>query len=88
MSDAFLVMAILSVLAGVVAAIRMTVALNRRGIHVNLLLWRVFFFRYLHQYKRVTVSESGKVGPLYYSYVTAMVVAVVCAIIGLILRAT
>ena len=87
MSTVFLVVAILAALWGVVDAILIAIALDKRGISVNMVLFRLFFFRYLNDYKRVTTSESGKVGPLYYSYITAMSVALVCAAIGLILRA-
>jgi len=87
MSTAFLVLAILSVLWGVVDAILMAVALDKRGIHVNVFLFRLYFFRYLNQYKTATLRETGRIGALYYSYITAMTVALVCAVIGLILRA-
>jgi hypothetical protein len=86
MSTVFFVLAILSALWGVVDFILIAAALDKRGIHVNMFLARVFFFRYLNQYKRATMSENGKVGPLYYSYIVAMNVALVCAVIGLILR--
>jgi hypothetical protein len=88
MSTLFLVLAIVSALWGVVDFILITVALEKRGIHVNMLLARVYFFRYLNQYKDVTLKETGKVGSLYYSYTTAMALALVCAVIGFILRAT
>ncbi len=87
MSTVFLVVAILGALWGVVDFVLIAAALEKHGIHVNLLLARVFFFRYLNQYKSATISESGKVGPLYYSYIAAMNVALVCAVIGLLLRA-
>ena len=87
MSTVFLTMAMLSALWGVADFILIAAALERRGIHVNMLLARVFFFRYLNQYKNATISETGKVGPLYNSYIAAMIVALVCAVIGLILRA-
>jgi hypothetical protein len=78
MSTAFLVVAILSALWGVVDFVLIAVALEKRGIHVNMFLARVFFFRYLNQYKNATLSETGKVGPLYYSYIAAMNIALVC----------
>jgi len=87
MSDVFLVVAILSALWGVVDSILIMVALDKRGIPVNMFLARVYFFRYLNEYKRVTVKETGAVGQLYHSYITAMSVALVCAVIGLMLRA-
>jgi hypothetical protein len=82
-----LVVAILSALWGVVDAILIAVALDRRGIHVNMLLFRVFFFRYLSQYREVTLKETGTVGPLFYSFITAMNVALVSGIVGWVLKA-
>lgn len=87
MSTAFLVMAVLCALWGVVDAMLIAVGLDKRGVPVNMVLFRLFFFRYLGQYKTATVRETGRVGPLYYSYITAMSLALVCAVIGLILRA-
>lgn len=45
MSAGFLVIAILSALWGVTDAILIAIALDRRGIHVNMFLFRVFFVR-------------------------------------------
>lgn len=87
MSTLFLVVAILCALWGVVDFIRIGVALDKRGIPVNMFLARAYVFRYLREYKRITVSETGKVGPLYHSYITAMALALVCAAIGLMLGA-
>ncbi|MFB3908907.1 MAG: hypothetical protein ACE15D_10940 [Candidatus Eisenbacteria bacterium] len=86
MSTAFLVLAVLCALWGVVNAILIVAALQRRGIHVNLLLLRLDFFRHLTQYRTLTFSETGRVGPLYYSYLIAMSVALLSVAIALILR--
>ena len=88
MSTAFLVVAILSALWGVAAWVRIAIELDRRGIKVNMLLARLYVFRYLSQYKSVTLAETGKVGPLYHSYITSMVLALAFALIGLVLRAS
>ncbi len=87
MSTVFLALAILSASLGVASFVLMAAALERRGIRVNMPLVRFYFFRYLSQYRSITISETGKVGPLYNAYVAAMLVALVCAIIGLLLRA-
>jgi hypothetical protein len=87
MSTVFLACAVASALWGTVLSIRIARALEKHDIHVNVFQFRAFFFRYLDQYKKVTGRETGRPGPLYYSYITAMNVALVCAIIGLILRA-
>jgi len=88
MSTVFFALAILSAFWGVIDFVLIAIALEKRGIHVNMFLARVFFFRYLSQYKAATMSETGKVGSLYHSYVAAMIVALVCAVIGLMLRAS
>ncbi|MDQ1355196.1 MAG: hypothetical protein QG657_5506 [Acidobacteriota bacterium] len=87
MSTLFFVVAILSALWGVYNFIQIAAALEKRGIHVNMFLARIFFFRYLNQYKSITMKETGKVGHFYYAYIVAMNVALVCVLIGLILRA-
>jgi hypothetical protein len=83
----FLIAGILSALWGVMDFILIAAALDKRGIPVNPLLFRVFFFRYLNQYRKATLQETGKVGGLYYSFIIAMNLALVCCIAGFILRA-
>lgn len=86
LSTALLTIALLSAIWGVVDSILIAVALDRRNIPVNMLLFRLFFFRYLSQYKRATLKETGRVGTLYYSFIIAMNVALVCGVLGLVLR--
>lgn len=88
MSTALFVVAILAVLWGVVDTILIAVALDRRGVKVNPFLWRVHVFRYMNQYKTITLKETGRVGPLYYSYLTSMIIALVFGVLGLLLRAS
>jgi len=85
-STSFLVIAIPSALWGVVGAILIAAALDRRGIPVNMILFRMFPIRDLSLYRDTTQHEAGKVGPLHYSYIVAMNLALVSAVIGLILR--
>jgi hypothetical protein len=86
MSTFLLTIAIVSALWGVMDVILISIELDKRGIRVNMFLFRVNFFRYLRQYKKITLKENGKVGSLYYSFIFAMNLALVCAIIGLLLR--
>lgn len=86
LSTALLAMALLGVIWGVVDSILIAVALDKRNIPVNMVLFRLYFFRYLSQYKKATLSETGRVGPLFYSFIIAMNVALVCGVAGLILR--
>jgi hypothetical protein len=87
LSTVLLTVAVLSVIWGVADAILLAVWLDKRGFPINMLLFRVLIIRYLNQYRDETLKETGKVGPLFYSYIVAMNLALVCAVVGLILRA-
>jgi hypothetical protein len=87
LSTAFLVLAIASAIWGVIDSILIAVALDKRGLAVNMVLFRLFFFRYLSQYRQVTIQETGKTGNLFYSFIFSMILALICCIAALILRA-
>ena len=79
---------IVSVLWGVASALMIAAALQKRGVKINWFWFRVFLlFRYLDQYRDITRRETGRTGWLFYSYVVAMIVTLVTAIVGLVLRA-
>jgi hypothetical protein len=84
----FLGIAIVSALWGVASALMIAAALQKRGVKINWFWFRLFLlFRYLDQYRDITRRETGRTGRLFYSYVVAMTVALVTAIVGLVLRA-
>jgi hypothetical protein len=76
---------VVCVVWAVVAAIRIAVDLDRRGLPVSAIWLRVMILKYLHEYARVTREETGRVGPLFYHYVVplniALVIVVVVAVI-------
>jgi hypothetical protein len=86
MSNLFFGIAAVSVIWGVVSAIAIASYVSKRGYKVNLLLFRLFIFKYIHQYAEITTQESGRPGALFYSYITAMNLALVCVIIGAVLK--
>jgi hypothetical protein len=53
---------------------------------VNYWFIRFLIFRYLAQYKEITVKESGYPGPWYTRYIAFMLGALGFAVVGLILR--
>ncbi len=53
MSTVFIIVAILGALWGVVDLILIAVALDKRGIKVNMVLFRLFVFRYLKAFSAV-----------------------------------
>ncbi len=40
--------------------------LDKRNIKINIFLVRIYIFKYLNQYKEITIEESGNPGLLYY----------------------
>jgi len=62
-------------------------ALHKRGFKVNWIFLKVLIIKYVGQYREVTLKETGKVGPWYYSFIVAMNLALVTGIIGCILHA-
>ena len=65
----------------VVASVLIARDLERRGVSVDLLWLRVKMLKYLGQYRKVTLEETGRVGPLFYHYVIPLNVALVLVII-------
>ena len=87
-SDILFAVAIVSVLWGVASAVLIAEALRKRGVKVNWIFLRFLILsKYLGQYRDITRQETGRSGPLFYSYVVAMNLALVTAIAGIILRA-
>jgi len=88
-SDILLAVAVGSALWGVASAVLIVEALRKRGVKVNWVFVRFLILsKYLGQYRDITRQETGRTGPLFYSYVIAMNLALVTAIAGIVLRAT
>ena len=61
------------------------VSLQKRGYKVNWIWLRVLILsKYLGQYRDVTLQETGRPGPLFYSYIIAMNIAIVTGIAGVV----
>jgi hypothetical protein len=86
-SEACFVLALLCIVWGAVSAVRIAAALHGRGIRIQPVLLNVLIFKYLYQYRAITLSETGRTGLLFYSYVLAMNLALIAAITGLVVRA-
>ncbi len=86
MSSLFFILAIVSVACGITASIIIAAFLSKRGIRINYLFFRVLMFKYINQYRRITMEETGKPGPWFYSFVTAMILTLIFAMTGIILK--
>ena len=47
----------------------------------NFIFIKLFIFRYVNNYKRITKNETGKVGYLFYSWLISINVALVCFVL-------
>ena len=78
----FLILAIISAWWGIMSSIMIVSFLKKRGIKINYFLLRILMLKYIHQYHQITRQETGKTGPWFYSYIIAMLLALVFVVIG------
>ncbi len=88
MSTLFLAAALVSIAVGIVSAIKIASFLSARGHKISFIFFRMMIIKYVHDYQVITSSENenGHAGPWFYVYITAMNLALIFAIIGMILR--
>ena len=71
---------------GTVAAVRIAAFLDERGIKTPFFLFRVYVFRNISRYKKITTEETGKPGGLYGHCVYAFSASLVFALAALAVR--
>jgi hypothetical protein len=85
MSSIILICAIACVCLYVIFSMMIVHQLSRRGVKISFLLLRLYIIKYIHQYKKMTLEETGKVGPLYYPCIISVNMALVFALLYFIL---
>lgn len=85
-SDILLVTAVLCALWGIVSSIVIFSWLSSRGVSINFFMIRLLIFRYISTYRCMTIAEDGRPGFWFYSYIWAMVAALVAVVLSFILR--
>lgn len=85
-SNLLLALAVACAAAAVVAALRITAALDRMGVRTPPPLLRALVLRNLLRYREITQHETGRVGPLFWAYVVPVNAALVLAVAALLLR--
>jgi hypothetical protein len=73
-------LAIICALGSVFTGVRIANDLRARGISANPALVRWMIFKYMAEYRRVTLKETGQVGPLYNICATISALAAIFAI--------
>jgi len=86
MSILLAVLAILSALWAIVSSLVIAAFLSNRGVKINYVFFKVLMIRYIHQYRKITMQESGRPGPWFYSFVISINLALVLGIVAIVLR--
>ena len=86
MANALLIFALVFVGLFVIFSIMIVHELSKRGVKINFILLRLYIIKYIHEYKQLTLKETGKIGPLYYPCIISVNLALALAIVGLVLR--
>lgn len=86
-SNLFIALAAVCAVWSVVAAILLARAMEQYGTRTPFLFVGVLVFRNLHRYQEVTRRETGKTGPLFYSYVVPINLAWLFALAAWVVRA-
>ncbi len=60
--------------------------LSKRGVRINFFLLRLLIIKYIHQYRQLTLEETGKIGPLFYPCIASVNMALVLFIVYLMLE--
>jgi hypothetical protein len=85
-STVLALLAILCALGSVYYGVRIANELRARGIAANPALVRWMIFKYMTEYRRVTLRETGQVGPLYRQCATVSALAAFFAIAAIIVK--
>ncbi len=65
----------------VTLAMVMVHEVSKRGVKINFLWLRLYIIKYMHQYKKMTKKETGKVGPLFYPCIASINMALILAVV-------
>jgi hypothetical protein len=86
MPNVFLILALVFVGLFVIFSMMIVQELSKRGVKINFVLLRLYLIKYIGQYKQITLKETGKTGPLYCPCVISVILALVLAVAGLIIK--
>ena len=85
MANVLLGLALVFVGVFIILSIMIVHEVSKRGIKINFFLLRLYIIKYIHQYRKLTFEESGRIGPLYYPCIISVNLALIFAVAGLIL---
>lgn len=82
----FMSLALAAVVVNIVCSMLIVGELQKRKVKINFFLLKLLLPKYAHQYKQITLQETGKVGALFYGWLASINATLVIATLGLVLR--
>ena len=82
----FAAAAVCCALWNVATSIRIYNDLRRRGLNVSFFWLRVMAPKYAHEYKKITMQERGKPGPLFHEWILSINLALVFGVAAVIAK--
>lgn len=82
----FMFLAIAAAVVSVVFSMLIVRELQKRKVKINFFFLKLYLPKYAHQYKQITLQETGKVGSLFYGWLVSINAAWVFVLLGLVLR--
>jgi len=79
-------LALVLIVLFVILSMVITHEVSKRGVKINFFWLRLYIIKYIHQYRKLTLEESGRVGPLFYPCIISVNLALILAIVGFILK--
>jgi hypothetical protein len=67
----FLLLVCIGSLSGMYFTLKITSYLSKRDIKINYWLLRIYMIKYVRQYRKLTIEETGKPGSLFYAFVAS-----------------
>ena len=80
MFTTLIVLTLFAVAVNVTMSMLIVGQIQKRKVPINFFLLRLYLPKYAHQYKQITLQESGKVGGLFYGWLISINAALVFAI--------
>jgi len=81
----FLALGLAMAVANVAALVLIMAALDRRKQKTNMLLARLYPYKYVKAYKETTRRETGKTGPLHALWVVSLILTLILAVTAVLM---
>jgi hypothetical protein len=83
----FIALALVSVIVNIVFSMLIVRELQKRKVKINFFFLKLYLPKYAHQYKQITLQETGKVGSLFYGWIVSINATWVLALCGFFSKA-